>query len=93
MLRKLDEIRVRTGVSENLCISYRNHAPPLPLERPANDRGPAASATSVDDLVYEFNELVRKAYSYLLAHTNTVPDWYQATGRRPTHLLMRRRLR
>ena len=77
MLRELRKIRVRTRVSKDRRVPCRDHAPSLALECPTNDRGPAASATGVNNLVYELNELVGQTYSYLLAHTNTVPNCYQ----------------
>jgi hypothetical protein len=79
VLGKLGKVRIRSRASEDLCVAHREHAPALALERSADDRRPAATAARVDDLVDELDQLIGKAHSYLLAHTNTVPDRYQMT--------------
>jgi hypothetical protein len=68
MLRNLCKIRVRTRASKDLNVPCRDRTSALPLERPTHDRVPAALATRAHDLVYEFNKLLRKVYSDLLAH-------------------------
>jgi hypothetical protein len=77
MLGKPGELRIRAGVGKDLGVSRSDHAPALALERPAHDCRTAASSTGADNLVDEVNELIWKAYSYLLAHPNMVADGYQ----------------
>lgn len=77
MLGKLGKLRIRACASKDLCVPRGDHAPALALKRHAHDCSAAASGARVDDLVNEVNELIWKAYSYLLAHPNMVADCYQ----------------
>jgi hypothetical protein len=71
------ELRVPADASKDLGIPRSDHAATLALERTGNDRRATSSDTGIHDLIDEVNEIVRKTYSYLLAHPNTVANRYQ----------------
>ena len=47
------------------------------LERPSDDRGPAASGAVLDDSINEIDELVWESDGDLLTHPTMVAVWYQ----------------
>ena len=76
MLCKAGKLGVRTGSRENLGIASRDRTATFALERPGYNRGSAALAARLHELIHELDQVVGKANRNLPGHPITVPDCY-----------------
>lgn len=76
MLGKPSELRISTASREDLGVACGGHAPTLALQRPGDDRRPAAPGTAPDKLVDELDEIIWKPNRDLFTHPDMVPLRY-----------------
>lgn len=77
MLGQAGKLWVRPGTREDLGISGGDHSPALSFKRTRDHRCSTSCLARRDRGVDELNEIVGKAYRYLLAHTIMVANRYQ----------------
>ena len=77
MLSQPLQLRIRTRAREGLRVTRSDCTPTLPLESTRDHGRPTALRARLDTFVYEVDQLVCESNSDLLAHTGTVPVWYQ----------------
>jgi len=80
VLGKAGQLGVWTGTSEDSRVARCNDTSALTLERPGDDRRPAALLAAANDLVDEFNEIIREPNRDLSAHPRMVPQRDAPTG-------------
>jgi hypothetical protein len=76
MLGQSGKLRIRACASQDLSVAHSHRAPAFALKCSGDDSGATASHASINEVVYELDEIVRQANGDLLAHTIMVPNWY-----------------
>jgi hypothetical protein len=69
------KLRIRTAAGEDLGIADGDDAPAFALERPRDDRRPAAPGAGADELVDELDEIVWKSNGDLPTDPVMLPLW------------------